>query len=44
MAFGVLGAALGGVTVDGAECVAKTFPDFWEALKSVGGELEIDAK
>lgn len=44
MAFGVLGAALGGVTVDGAECVAKTFPDFWEALKSVGGEVEIDAK
>ncbi len=44
MAFGVLGAALGGVTVDGAECVAKTFPDFWEALKSVGGEVEMDAK
>ncbi len=44
MAFGVLGAALGGVTVDGAECVAKTFPDFWEALKSVGVEVKIDAK
>lgn len=44
MAFGVLGAAIGGVTVDGAECVAKTFPNFWEVLKSVGGELEIDAK
>lgn len=44
MAFGVLGAALGGVIVDGAECVAKTFPDFWEVLKSTGGELEIDAK
>lgn len=44
MAFGVLGAALGGVIVDGAECVAKTFPDFWEVLKSAGGELEIDAE
>ncbi len=44
MAFGVLGAALGGIIVDGAECVAKTFPDFWEVLKSAGGELEIDAK
>jgi len=44
MAFGVLGAAIGGVTIDGAECVAKTFPDFWEVLKSVGGELEINAK
>jgi 5-enolpyruvylshikimate-3-phosphate synthase len=44
MAFGVLGVARGGITVDGAECVAKTFPDFWESLKSVGGELEVDAK
>lgn len=44
MAFGVLGAALGGIIVDGAECVAKTFPNFWEVLKSVGGKLEIDAK
>ncbi|MCK4274134.1 MAG: 3-phosphoshikimate 1-carboxyvinyltransferase [Dehalococcoidales bacterium] len=44
MAFGVLGAAFGGIIVDGAECVAKTFPDFWEVLKSAGGELEIDAE
>jgi len=44
MAFGVFGAARGGVTVDGAECVAKTFPDFWEVMKSAGVELEIDAK
>jgi len=44
MAFAVLGAAVGGVTIDGAECVAKTFPDFWEVFKRVGGELEINAK
>jgi 3-phosphoshikimate 1-carboxyvinyltransferase len=44
MAFGVLGIAIGGITIDGAECVAKTFPDFWEVLKSVGGKLEINAK
>ncbi len=44
MAFGVLGAAHGGITIDGAECVAKTFPDYWERLKSIGGELEIDEK
>lgn len=44
MAFGVLGAVRGGVTIDGAECVSKTFPDFWEVMKSAGGELEIDAK
>jgi 3-phosphoshikimate 1-carboxyvinyltransferase len=44
MAFGVLGAAIGGITIEGAECVAKTYPGFWEALKSVGVEVEIDAK
>jgi len=54
MAFGVLGAAIGGttingttigsITIDGAECVAKTFPNFWDLLKSVGGELEIDGE
>jgi 3-phosphoshikimate 1-carboxyvinyltransferase len=44
MAFGVIGAALGGVIIEGAECVAKTYPGFWEAMKSVGGKLEIDAK
>ncbi|OGO42270.1 MAG: 3-phosphoshikimate 1-carboxyvinyltransferase, partial [Chloroflexi bacterium RBG_16_58_8] len=43
MAFGVLGAAIGGFTIDGAECVAKTFPSFWETMKSVGAELEINA-
>jgi 3-phosphoshikimate 1-carboxyvinyltransferase len=40
MAFGVLGAALGGITIDGAECIAKTFPDFWEALEKVGGQIK----
>jgi len=44
MAFGVLGAINGGITVTGAECVAKTFPDFWEKLKSIGGQLEIHAE
>ncbi len=44
MAFGVLGTAIGGVTIDKAECVSKTFPNFWDALKSVGGALEINGK
>lgn len=44
MAFGILGAAIGGIIVDKAECVAKTFPAFWETLKSVGGDLKIDAE
>jgi 3-phosphoshikimate 1-carboxyvinyltransferase len=39
MAFSVMGAALGDVIIDGAECVAKTYPQYWEALKSVGGRV-----
>jgi len=42
MAFGVLGAAAGNITITGAECVAKTYPGFWEALKSVGGKVKQD--
>lgn len=44
MAFGVLGAAIGGITIDGAECVAKTFPQFWDILKNIGGKLETNAE
>ncbi len=44
MAFSVAGAAIGGIIIEGAECVAKTFPDFWDVLKSAGVEVEIDAK
>ncbi|MCX7912034.1 MAG: 3-phosphoshikimate 1-carboxyvinyltransferase, partial [Dehalococcoidales bacterium] len=44
MAFGVLGAAWGGITIKGAECVAKTFPTFWETLESVGVKLERNAE
>ena len=40
MAFGMLGSARGGITVTGAECVAKTYPGFWEALESIGGKVE----
>jgi 3-phosphoshikimate 1-carboxyvinyltransferase len=43
MAFSVFGAAKGNIVIDGAECVAKTYPGFWEAFKSVGGEMEIHA-
>ena len=42
MAFAVMGVALGGLAIKGAECVAKTYPGFWETLKQVGGELKID--
>jgi 3-phosphoshikimate 1-carboxyvinyltransferase len=44
MAFGVLGTAIGGIAITGAECVAKTFPNFWDTLKSLGGEVETYAE
>jgi 3-phosphoshikimate 1-carboxyvinyltransferase len=44
MAFAILGTAVGGITIDGAECVSKTFPSFWDTLKSIGGKVEINAE
>lgn len=44
MAFGVLGAAIGGIIIDGAECVAKTFPTFWDTLKQVGVRMETNGE
>jgi 3-phosphoshikimate 1-carboxyvinyltransferase len=43
MAFGVLGAAIGGVTISGAESVAKTFPSFWDTMRNVGVRMETHA-
>ena len=42
MAFSILGTEVGGTIIDKAECVAKTFPGFWDILRSIGGKLEID--
>ena len=44
MAFGVLGAAVGGVAIDGAECVSKTFPNFWDEMKKIGVRLKTGAE
>ncbi len=44
MAFSILGAVTGGTTINGAECVRKTYPEFWGILKSLGGKVEIDVK
>ena len=40
MAFSILGVVVGNTTIDQAECVTKTYPDFWETVKSIGGEVE----
>ncbi|MFH1003720.1 MAG: 3-phosphoshikimate 1-carboxyvinyltransferase [Chloroflexota bacterium] len=44
MAFSILGLASGGTTITGADCVAKTYPRFWETLQSIGGEVKTDAE
>jgi len=44
MAFSILGSVVGETTINDAECVAKTFPQFWDILKSIGGEVKIDGK
>lgn len=36
MAAAVIGLGAGGVTIRSAECVAKSFPGFWETLREVG--------
>ena len=44
MAFSILGSSVGGTTINGAECVNKTFPDFWDILRSIGGKAEMNGK
>lgn len=41
MAFSLLGLKAGKITIEDAECVAKTFPEFWDILKNIGGEVKI---
>jgi len=40
MAFSVLGSVAGGTVIEDAECVSKTFPRFWDELKSVGVKID----
>jgi len=42
MAFSLLGLAVGETIIDNAECVSKTYPEFWYVLKSIGGEVKTD--
>jgi 3-phosphoshikimate 1-carboxyvinyltransferase len=39
MAFSLLGVAAGGITIDRAECVSKTYPEYWRTLKGLGVNL-----
>jgi 3-phosphoshikimate 1-carboxyvinyltransferase len=44
MAFSILGSLVGDTVINEAECIAKTFPQFWDILKSIGGELKINGE
>ena len=41
MAFSLLGTVAGGTVMDDAECVSKTYPEYWETLKSIGGKVQV---
>lgn len=40
MAFSILGFVSGKTILDNAECVSKTYPKFWDAVRSIGGRIE----
>jgi 3-phosphoshikimate 1-carboxyvinyltransferase len=44
MAFSLLGTVAGKTVIDDAECVSKTYPEYWETLKSIGGGVKLDGK
>ena len=44
MAFSILGLVAGGTVINDAECVSKTFPDFWEVVRSIGGEVKVNGE
>ncbi len=44
MAFSILGSLVGETIIDGAECVTKTYPEFWNELKNIGGEVQINGQ
>lgn len=39
MAFSLMGVAYGGMTLEGAECVSKTYPEYWNILGELGVEI-----
>jgi 3-phosphoshikimate 1-carboxyvinyltransferase len=42
MAFSILGSVAGNTVITGAECVSKTYPEFWQAFESLGGKVKLD--
>ncbi|MFC1847231.1 3-phosphoshikimate 1-carboxyvinyltransferase [Chloroflexota bacterium] len=42
MAFSLLGSVVGGTVINNAECVSKTYPEFWDTLKKLGGKVTLE--
>ncbi len=42
MAFGLLGLKIGGLQIEDPDCVAKTYPGYWDALASLGVEMRFE--
>jgi len=41
MAFSILGTKVGKTVIEKAECVNKTYPEFWETLSVMGGRVRL---
>jgi len=44
MAFGILGLVAGETVINNAECVSKTFPEFWDVIRDIGCEVKLNGK
>ena len=44
MAFSILGVLAGNAIIEDAGCVSKTYPEFWNVLKSLGGGVVLDGQ
>jgi 3-phosphoshikimate 1-carboxyvinyltransferase len=44
MAFSMLGSVAGDTVIENAECVAKTYPEYWRTLMNIGGEVNLNGK
>jgi len=44
MAFSILGVVAGNTVIEGAECVNKTFPEFWDILRGIGGKVRLSGQ
>ncbi len=41
MALSLIGICCGETTIKGAECVSKTYPEYWDTIKNLGVELSV---